>query len=98
MKVAQTRLDNRNHRPGIENCRDRTQSGLIAEIAKIEEGVHSLTESIEEAENMRENLHKNREIIENEILLKRTAIQIDKGRCLSIRNCFPSTNALSGYP
>lgn len=98
MKVAQTRLHNRKYRSNIDNCRDRPQFGLVTEVQKIEEGVHSMTESVEEAEKSKETLLKTRGLIERELMLKRRTIQLDKERCLMIRNHFPSATALSGYP
>lgn len=98
MKMAQTRLENRKYRNNVENCRDRAQIGLVTEVKKIEEGVHSMTESIQETEKTKETLLNTRGLIERELMLKRRSIQVDKERCLMIRNHFPSTAALSGYP
>lgn len=98
MKVAQTRLENRKYRSNIDNCRDHAQVGLVTEVQKIEEGVHSMTETIGEAKQTKGSLLHTRGLIERELMLKRRTIQLDKERCLMLRNHYPSTAALSGYP
>lgn len=35
MMVAQTRLENRTHRPNVELCRDRPQYQLVDEVGEI---------------------------------------------------------------
>lgn len=97
MKVAQTRLDNRNHRLAVENCRDRAHVGLIDEVKCIEDGVRHMTEAVQEAEQTKASLLNTRGLLEREIMLKRRTIQLDKERCLLIRSHFPSATALSGY-
>lgn len=97
MKVAQTRLDNRNHRLNVENCRDRAHLGLVEEVRSIEESVLALTISIKEAEDTKTALSQTRVLIERELLLKRRTLQLDKERCLFFRSHYPSATALSGY-
>ena len=36
MKLAQTRLENRTYRPGVELCRDSAQYGLTDEVKQLE--------------------------------------------------------------
>lgn len=97
MKVAQTRLDNRNHRLAVENCRDRAHVGLIDEVKCIGDGVRHMTVALQEAEQTKSSLLNTRGLMEREIMLKRRTIQLDKERCLLIRSHFPSATALSGY-
>lgn len=97
MKVAQSRLDNRNHRLAVENCRDRAHVGLINEVKCIGDGVQHMTDAIQEAEQTKSSLLNARGLLEREIMLKRRTIQLDKERCLLIRSHFPSATALSGY-
>lgn len=97
MKVAQTRLDYRNHRLNVENCRDRAHVGLVEEVRSIEEATLALSISIKEAEDTRTALNQTRILIERELLLKRRALQLDRERCMFYRSQYPSATALSGY-
>lgn len=83
MKVAQTRLDSRNRRLNIENCRDRAHIGLIEEVRSTEEATIALNQT--------------RVLLERELLLKRRTLQLDRERCLFYRSHYPSATALSGY-
>lgn len=97
MKVAQSRLDNRNRRLNVENCRDRAHLGLIEEVRCIEESTLALSISLKEAEDTKHSLIQTRVLLERELLLKRRALQLDKERCLFYRSHYPSATALSGY-
>lgn len=97
MKVAQTRLDNRNRRLNVENCRDRAHIGLVEEVRSTEEATLALSISIKEAEDTKIALSQTRVLLERELLLKRRTLQLDRERCLFYRSHYPSANALSGY-
>lgn len=97
MKVAQTRLDNRNQRPQVENCRDAVQYGLVDEVKIVQDGVTAMLSTIQQAENQKNNLMSMRGELEREIMLKRKSIAIDRDRCLLLRSHFPSASALSGF-
>lgn len=97
MKKAQTRLDNRNHRPNVENCRDPVHISLIDEVKTIEESMLAMNISIQEAEETKNSLMNTRGLLEREIMLKKRTIAIDKERCMTLRSHFPSATALSGY-
>lgn len=97
MKLAQTRLDNRNRRLNVENCRDRPHVGLIEEVRSIEEATLAISVSIREHEDTKSALAQTRVLLERELLLKRRALQLDKERCLFYRSHYPSATALSGY-
>lgn len=97
MKVAQTRLDNRNHRQHVENCRDDAQSGLISEVKSIQDGVSALLENLKHAENVKRDLLDTRGKLEQEIIHKRRSIMIDRERCQLLRSHFPSATALTGH-
>lgn len=97
MKVAQTRLDNRNqYRQNVENCRDRSQVALVEEVKTIQDGITAMLASIEEAEIAKRHLMDTRNDFEREIMLKRRSIMIDRERCLFLRTHFPPTGNLSG--
>lgn len=97
MKVAQTRMNCRNHRLNVENCRDRAHVGLVEEIRSIGEATLTISIAIKDAENARSNSIQTRTLLQRELILKRQAIEIDKERCLFYRNHYPSTTALSGF-
>lgn len=97
MKVAQTRIDNRNRQLYVENCRDRAHVGIVNEVKNIGEGVLAMTLAIQEAEETKNALLNTRGLLEREIMLKQQTIQLDRERCIMLRKHFPSATALSGY-
>lgn len=97
LKVAQTRLNNRNIRLQVENCRDRPQHSLVQEVSVIQEETSKMETSLKESEKLLEALIQNKVDLEMEISLKRRTIIIDKERCLSIRSEFPSATELTGF-
>ncbi|XP_025832798.1 tektin-4 [Agrilus planipennis] len=96
MKKAQTRLDNRNHRPRVENCRDEAQFGLVAEVKSIGENVSAILGQLRTAEESQASLIKARSDLEREIMLKRKTLEIDRTRIQTIRSFYPSATALMG--
>lgn len=97
MKVAQTRLDYRNKKPRVENCRDSAQLGLFEEVNVIQNGVTAMLGQIRQAEDNKIRLMNTRAELEREIMLKRRSIMLDRDRCMLLRSHFPSASALSGY-
>lgn len=98
MKLAQTRLDNRNNwRPHGESVRDQPHLGLIEEVKKIHETVTSLYGQLTNARNVKKDLMKKRIILEKDIAAKRKTLSIDRDRCGMIRSHFPSASQLAGY-
>ena len=49
MKLAQTRLENRTYRPGVELVRDEVQYGLVDEVKQIEASQRALQEKCKQA-------------------------------------------------
>lgn len=49
-KLAQTRLENRTYRPGVELCRDNVQYGLTDEVKQLETTKMSLQEKLKQAQ------------------------------------------------
>uniref|UniRef100_A0A182VFR4 Tektin n=1 Tax=Anopheles merus TaxID=30066 RepID=A0A182VFR4_ANOME len=97
MMVVQTRLDNRNQRPRVENCRDQPQHLLIAEVKSLEVGSSAMNAQLKQEEDVKQELVDRRNELEREIMLKRRTIAIDRDRCQLLRSHFPSSTALSGY-
>jgi tektin-4 len=96
-KLAQTRMDNRNQRPRIENCRDFTQNGLICEIDLIHNGIAEMLAELKRCEEARDHLIRCRGDLEREIMHKRRTILVDRERCQLIRSHYPSATSLTGY-
>ncbi|KAI8423889.1 hypothetical protein MSG28_012887 [Choristoneura fumiferana] len=81
MKLAQTRLDNRNNwRPHGESVRDQPHLGLIEEVRKIHETVTSLLGQLNNAERIRSDLLRKRIVLERDIASKRKTLNIDRER------------------
>lgn len=98
MKLAQTRLDNRNnYRPHGESVRDQPHLGLIDEVKKIHETVTSLLGQLNNAERLRDDLLKKRTEVENSIAAKRKTLNIDRDRCGMVRSHYPSASELAGH-
>uniref|UniRef100_A0A1B6BY47 Tektin n=1 Tax=Clastoptera arizonana TaxID=38151 RepID=A0A1B6BY47_9HEMI len=97
MKVAQTRLDNRLHRPRIENCRDESQFGLVDEVKSLAEQASVLQGQLKQAEDNLVNLYTARGDLEREIQIKRKSLYVDKERCQVVRLHYPSSTALAGH-
>lgn len=97
MKVAHSRLDNRNRRLHVENCRDISHIGLCGEVKEVQEGTSAMLAAIQHAEDTKNGLMNTRGLLEREIALKKRTIAIDKERCMLLRTHFPSATALSGF-
>ncbi|XP_059045963.1 tektin-4-like [Achroia grisella] len=98
MKLAQTRLDNRNNwRPHGESVRDQPHLGLIEEVKKIHETVTSLLGQLRNAERVRQDLLKKRTVLEKDIASKRKTLNIDRDRCGMVRSHYPSASELAGH-
>ncbi|XP_044727388.1 tektin-4-like [Chrysoperla carnea] len=91
MKVAQTRLDNRELRMGVENCRDPSQYGLINEVKRLGETVTSLRKNFEATDSSIQALVEQRGELERNIMFLRKTLLIDRDRIGKIRLNYPST-------
>jgi len=97
LKVAQTRLYNRTYRPGVEMCRDPPQYHLVGEVNEICQSVDALKQQLNNALNSHKDLQDNRMALEKEISVKKNSIFIDRDKCLTVRNRYPSRSKLQGY-
>ncbi|XP_037928055.1 tektin-1 [Teleopsis dalmanni] len=95
MKVAQTRMDNRNMRPNVENCRDAPQKALIDEVKVIHSSVTNMLQELDSAEKCKTDLMNLRGTLEREIMLKRRTILLDRERCMRLRSFYPSADTLT---
>merc|ERR1712002_1364293 len=97
MKVAQTRLQTRSSRPGVELCRDPAQYGLVSEVGEINASIDNLAAKLEIAETALKNLEDNRMDLEKDISNRKNSLFIEKEKCMKVRNRYPSTLNLQGY-
>ena len=86
MKLAQTRLDIRSHRPKKEVVRDPVQYGLIQEVEEITESVKNLQERLAESEIVLKGLLRNKWILEEDIAVKAKSLFIEQDQCMALRN------------
>jgi len=89
LKVAQTRLEARAHRPDVELCRDPPHHRLVEEVGQIQESIDLLNRKLNEAEMAHQNLLQNKARLEHDLKIKSNSLFIDREKCLSIRKSFP---------
>ncbi|KAK8383059.1 hypothetical protein O3P69_011523 [Scylla paramamosain] len=89
LKVAQTRLEGRTHRPEMELCRDPPQHRMVREVQELSESVESLRIKLSEAESSLHRLAQTRARLDHDIGVKTNSLYIDRDKCLSIRKSFP---------
>lgn len=97
IQVAQTRLNTKNIRPNVENCREGSLIGLIEEVRDLNNSMSLLQKRVLETEKLRANLIQERSQLENEIIVKKKSLHIDNDRCLFLRSYYQSAEKLSGY-
>ncbi|XP_023346922.1 tektin-3 [Eurytemora carolleeae] len=89
LKVSQTRLEKRSHRPDIENCSDSPHLNLVKEVTQIQENVDKLNEMLNEAQEARADLLNNKLVLERDLQIKTISLRIDEQKCLAARSRFP---------
>ncbi|XP_010304772.1 tektin-1 isoform X1 [Balearica regulorum gibbericeps] len=85
VKVAQTRLEARNHRPNMELCYDTVQYGLISEVEEITKSIQRLKDTLAEAETELKSLSRRQLSLEEEIQVKENTLYIDEVLCMQMR-------------
>jgi len=91
LKVAQTRLERRTHRPDIELCRDEAQFRLVSEIQDTNEVLEQLQRKLGEVEAAHQQLLKTKACLEHDLKIKANSLFIDREKCLGMRKSFPIT-------
>ncbi|XP_020805235.1 tektin-3 [Drosophila serrata] len=94
LKVAQTRLEARSHREGVELCKDHAQDRLVQEVQDIQSTVETLHHKLQEAEAAHQCLLKTRCSLEVDLRNKVNALFIDREKCMSLRRSFPVNNLI----
>lgn len=85
LKVAATRLDNRSHRPNVEQCRDPVQYRLVEEVGEIETNVGRLHERLAQSEDSLKGLIRRQLDLEEDIGVKANTLFIDETECMGMR-------------
>lgn len=89
LKVAQTRLEARAHRPDVELCRDPPHHRLVEEVNQLQESIDLLNRKLAEAESAHQSLLQNKARLEHDLKIKSNSLFIDREKCLSMRKSFP---------
>nr|XP_019611737.1 PREDICTED: tektin-4 isoform X2 [Rhinolophus sinicus] len=97
LKVAQTRLYQRSHRPNVELCRDNAQFRLVSEVEELNMSLTALREKLLEAEQSLRNLEDTRMSLEKDITVKTNSLFIDRQKCMTHRTRYPTILQLAGY-
>ncbi|XP_036890477.1 tektin-4 [Sturnira hondurensis] len=97
LKVAETRLYQRSHRPNVELCRDTAQLRLVSEVQELNMSLSALREKLLEAEQSLRNLEDTRMSLEKDIAVKTNSIFIDRQKCMAHRAHYPTVLRLAGY-
>ncbi|POI34836.1 hypothetical protein CIB84_001411 [Bambusicola thoracicus] len=97
VKVAQTRLEARNHRPGVELCYDTVQYRLTGEVQEITSNIQRQVEMMKVWGNLRlkdtlalaetelKGLRRRQLSLEEEIQIKADTLYIDEVLCMPMR-------------
>ncbi|NWU97019.1 TEKT1 protein, partial [Upupa epops] len=86
VKVAQTRLEARNHRPNVELCYDTVQYRLTSEVQEISKNIQrQLKETLAQAETALKGLSRRQLSLEEEIQVKENTLYIDEVLCMQMR-------------
>ncbi|XP_023795242.1 tektin-1 [Cyanistes caeruleus] len=85
VKVAQTRLEARNHRPNVELCYDTVHSSLMSEVQEITKNIQRLKDALAQAEIELKSLSRRQLSLEEEIKVKENTLYIDEVLCMQMR-------------
>ncbi|NXE24168.1 TEKT1 protein, partial [Ardeotis kori] len=84
VKVAQTRLEARNHRPNVELCYDTVQYRLISEVQEITKNIQR-QDTLGQAETELKGLNRRQLSLKEEIQVKENTLYIDEVLCMRMR-------------
>ncbi|XP_059721771.1 tektin-1 isoform X2 [Haemorhous mexicanus] len=85
VKVAQTRLEARNHRPNVELCYDTVHSSLMNEVQEITKNIQRLKGALAQAQTELKGLSRRQLSLEEEIKVKENTLYIDEVLCMQMR-------------
>lgn len=89
LRVAQTRLEARAHRGGMELCRDAPHLRLVDEVRDIQDSIAALQRKLADAEAQHQQLVHTRSELESNLKKKVNALHIDREKCMGLRRSFP---------
>ncbi|NXE65950.1 TEKT1 protein, partial [Calcarius ornatus] len=84
VKVAQTRLEARNHRPNVELCYDTVHSSLMSEVQEITKNIQR-QDALAQAQAELKGLSRRQLSLEEEIKVKENTLYIDEVLCMQMR-------------
>ncbi|NXX29209.1 TEKT1 protein, partial [Nicator chloris] len=84
VKVAQTRLEVRNHRPNVELCYDTVHSSLMSEVQEITKNIQR-QDALAQAQTELKSLSRRQLSLEEEIKVKENTLYIDEVLCMQMR-------------
>ena len=88
VKLAQTRLEQRSHRPDNEACTDSVHARLLRESLQLEQSKQLLNKKIKESEEALNRLEEDKIMLDRDIKVKKITLNIDKTKCLPLRAIF----------
>ncbi|NXU54369.1 TEKT1 protein, partial [Turnix velox] len=91
VKVSQTRLEARKHRPNVELCYDTVQYGLTSEVQEITKNIQR-QDKLAEAEADLKGLSRRQLSLEEEIQVKENTLYIDEVLCMQMRESVSINN------
>ena len=89
LKVAQTRLELRSHRPNGEATKDQPQVRLTQEVAELQTHLAKLNSKLAEAEAAMKMLKNTKRELKDDLNIKALSLVIDRQKCMAIRLTFP---------
>ncbi|NXH46821.1 TEKT1 protein, partial [Dicaeum eximium] len=84
VKLAQTRLEARNHRPNVELCYDTVHSSLMSEVQEITKNIQR-QDALAQAQTELKSLSRRQLSLEEEIKVKENTLYIDEVLCMQMR-------------
>ncbi|XP_062392486.1 tektin-4 [Sardina pilchardus] len=97
MRVAQSRLHQRTHRPNMELCRDAPQLSLVEEVGQITHTMWALAQQLGGARASLAALEETRMALEKALACNTHSLLIDRQQCMSHRMRYPDLVTLAGY-
>jgi len=86
LKMTETRLENRMHRPGNELCRDRAQYALIETHHELREAIAEIDDRIARSYESLKALERQKLQLEQQIEIKSLSLFIDETECQGMRH------------
>lgn len=95
LRLAQSRLETRTRRPGVELTRDQAMHRLVQEIEDLHAMIQDLKNKLALEENAIQHLLRTKATLEHDLSIKNNTLHIDRERCLGNRRTFPSIQSVA---